>query len=164
MRVQSSNFVQFASRVYQQLPVLSSPQAPAASAIPRGPAACIEHLQQLAIDERVTGIGAIIAISETPILVRLLGAFVDLRKGVALEAPLEGLAVTPRGLETLVAGRPQGLQPIALFDRFDNLDSFKEAVNTQLTAMYEDCRKLQTQYFAPKNAVAAILMKTPDEM
>lgn len=164
MRVQSSNFVQFASRVYQQLPALSHPKAPSAVAIPQGPAACIEHLRSLSQDERVTGIGAIIAISETPIVVRLLGGFVDLRKGVALAAPLEGLALTPRGLETLVGGRPQGLQPIALFDRFDDIDAFKAAVNTQLTALYEDCRKLKTQYFAPKNEIAAILMRTPDEM
>jgi hypothetical protein len=164
MRIQSNNFVQFASRVYQQLPAFSGPQAPTAPAIPRGSAACIEHLRSLAQDERVKGIGAIIAIAETPMLVRLLGGFVELRKGVALEAPLEGLVITPSGLETLVGERPQGLQPLALFDTFDDLDGFKEALDAQLTALYEGCRKLKTRYFAPKNGLAAILMKSPDEM
>ena len=164
MRVQSSNFAQLASRVYQQLPTFSVSPAPAAPAMERRQAACLAHLRSLADDERVKGLSAIIASMETPILVRLLGGLADVRKGVALEAPLEGLAITPWGLETLVDGRPQNLQPILLFGAFDDLDAFRAAVDRQLTALYEGCRQLPTRYFAPKNALAALLMKTPDEM
>ena len=164
MRVQSSNFVQLASRVYQQLPILHPAPTATAPAIPQRPAACLAHLRSLARDERVLGIGAIIASSETPLLVRLLGGLVDLRKGIALRAPLEGLVITPWGLETLVDGRPQGLAPIPLFDTCEDLVAFRHALDRQLTCLYEDCCKLQTRYFAPKNALAVLLICTPDEM
>ncbi len=164
MRVQSSSFVQLANKVYQQIPALRISFAPWPPALPQGPAACIAHLQSLVDDDRVKGLAAIIASMETPILVRLLGGLVAVRKGVALEAPLDGLVVTSWGLETLVDGRPQNLQPHPLFDQFDDLDAFRGAVDHQLTALYEGCLQLPTRYFAPKNALAALLMKTPDEM
>ena len=164
MRVQSSNFAQLANRVYQQLPTLSLSLAPAAPPIARRQAACLVYLRSLSDDERLKGVSAIIASAETPMLVRLLGRLADVRKGVALTAPLEGLVITPSGFETLLDGRPQNLQPMPLFDLFDDLDAFRAAIDHQLTALYEGYQRLPTRYFAPKNILAALLMQTPDEM
>ena len=88
----------------------------------------------------------------------------ECRKGVPLAPPLEGLVVTPNGLETLVDGRPQGLQPIPLFDTVESAEALRSEVDAQLTALYENARRLTPQYFAPKNQLAAILMRVPDEM